>query len=333
LRSPLVRFLAVLLLLLPAAVEVRSQNQGVIEGEVINATSGGTPVANVPVTLWALDGQEQMMLLEDTTDGEGHVAFRDLDAQAPGYQLQAEYQGVSYWSDVAAFSQGESFLSVPVIVYDSTTSDADVWVERAHLILDFGAGTILAQELQIFVNDGSKAYIGSGLEDGGTLSFALPQGAAGLQLAEGLMACCAVETEEGFAYTRPLLPGEKDFFFGYGLAYHSDNYTLSKEIHYPIRYLDVLVADRGVAVTGPGLIAHDPVFLEDRRYLHLSAQNLAPGDPLTLHLASLPLGGGPSEPAVSGSPVLAKVAMGLGTLVVLLVLVHPFLKGRAGEGS
>jgi len=290
-------------------------------------------MATVPVTLWTVDAQEQKVLLEETTNGEGRFRFQGLDREAYSYQLQVVYQGVSYWSDVVAFSQGEDLLSVPVTVYETTTSDADLWVERAHLILDFRTGTIRVQELQIFFNGGNRTYVGSGDASAHTTHFSLPQGAAELQLTEGLMACCIERTEGGFAYTRPILPGQKEFFFSYELPYRSADYTLSKEIPYPIRYLNVLIADIGVEVTGPGLIAQEPVSLQERRYQHLSAQDLSPGDDLTLHLASLPLGSRPSEPSTAGSTVLVRVVIGLGTLAALLVLGYPFLKKRRGEES
>ncbi len=332
-RTRLVRLLAVLFLLISVTAEVRAQDSGVIEGQVLNGTLGGTSMATVPVTLWTLDAQGQNVLLEETTDGEGRFAFQALDTEAYSYQLQVVYQGVSYWSEVVAFSQGEELLSVPVTVYESTTSDADLWVERAHFIVDFQADTLLLQELQIFFNAGTKTYVGSDGEGGHTIHFSLPPGATELQLTEGMMACCIERTEGGFAYTEPILPGEKDFFFTYQLPYQAGRHTLSKEIIYPIHQLDVLVADIGVGVTSPGLSAQEPLSLQDGRYLHLSAEDLAPGDALILHLASQSLESGPSEPVTPDSPGRVRAIIGLGTLAALWVLAYPFFKRRQGEES
>jgi 5-hydroxyisourate hydrolase-like protein (transthyretin family) len=325
-----IRIVAIVLLLASLPFTVQSQGAGVIEGQILNATSDGVPVEGLSTTLWTLDAQQQSMLLQAVTDGEGRVRFPDLDTQAFSYQLQAEYQGVSYWSDVQAFSEGENLLALTVEVYDSTTSDADVWVERAHWILDIQAGAIQAQELQILFNGGTETYVGSG---GHTAHFYLPLGATDLQLTERLMACCIEQTEGGFVYTQPILPGEHDFFFSYLLPYRSGSQTLSKEIIYPIHNLDVMVADTGVSVTGPGLTAQEPLSIEGRRYLHLSAQDLAPGDGLTLHLASLPLAGTPSEPRTATSPMLVRAVIGLGTLATILALGYPFLRTRQGEES
>ena len=330
-RNHLTHLLAIFFLLVCMTVEIQSQGAGVIEGQVFNATPGGTPVSKVPVILWALDAQDQEILRQEATNEEGRVRFENLDTAGYSYQLQAEHQGVSYGSDVVAFGQGENLLSVSVAVYDATTHDADLWVERAHLILEFQAGTLLLQEVQIFVNAGTKTYVSSGGAGGHTTHFSLPQAATELQLTEGLMACCIERTDGGFAYTGPILPGEKEFFFSYELPYRSASHTLSKEILYPIGHLDVLVADNGVEVTGPALIAQEPVSIRDRRYLHLTAEDLAPGDGLTLHLANLPLEGRPAEPSMPGSTVLVRAVIGVGTLAVLLVLAYPFLKNRQGK--
>lgn len=333
-RNWLVALLATSLLLLPMTTGAWGQGSGVIEGQVLNATADEMPIGEVPVTLWLIKDQEEEGSLEEITDGEGRFRFQGLDTEGYTYQLEVEFQGVNYGSDIVAFPQGEYLLSMPLTVYESTTSDADLWVERAHLILDFQPGAILVQEVQIFLNGGDKTYVGSMGEDGVTLHFPLPQGASGLQFMEGAMACCVVETEKGIAYNRPILPGSEEFFFTYELRYQSPTYTLSKEIVYPIVSLDVLVADLGVEVVASGLTTQEPLSFEGRRYLHLTGQNLTPADGLTLHLGSLPLEGRPTEPSATTSGVFVRVfIMGLGTLAVLLALGYPFLKrGRGEEG-
>ncbi len=333
-RYWLVRLSVILSLVALMATGTRAQGAGVIEGQVLNATLDGVPVPEMPVTLWMLDGQVQKAMLEETADEEGRVRFQGLDTQGYSYQLQVEHQGVSYWSDVVAFSQGQNLLSVPLTVYEATASDAYLSVERAHLILDFQPRSILVQEVQILRNSGDRTYIGSrGNKGGVTIRFPLPQGAVELQWMEEWMASSVVQTESGFAYTEPILPGIQEFFFSYKLIYQSTRYTFSREITYPIRYLDVVVADAGVRVTGSGLIAQEPLSLQGRRYLHLTGQSLAPADRLTLSLDNLPLETGPTEPSTTPPGVFARVVMVLGTLAVLLALGYPFLKPhREKEG-
>lgn len=331
-RNWLIRLVMIVLLCLSMTAEAGAQGEGMIESQVFNGTLDGVPLEEVPVTLWISRGEEDESSLHVTTDEEGRFRFQGLDTEGYTYQLEVEYQGVRYESDRVAFPRGENLLSMPLTVYDSTTSDADLWIERAHLILDFEPGVILLQEVQIFLNAGNRTYVGSTGETGGaTLHFPLPEGASGLQLMEGLMACCVVETERGFASNRPIFPGPKQFVFTYELGYQSATYALSKEIPYPIGSLDLLVADVGVEITAPGLTAQEPLSLQDRRYLHLTGQNLTRADGLTLHLTNLPLETGLAEPSATGPGVFGRLVMGLGTSAVLLALGYPFLKTRQGE--
>lgn len=326
-RHWLLPLLAILALLLPMTIGAWAQGSGVIEGQVFIGTSDGQPLEGVPVTLWISRGEEDESSLQVTTDEEGRFRFQDLDTEGYVYQFEVEYQEVSYGSEVMAFPEGEDILSIPFTVFEPTTSDADLWIERAHLILDLEPGVILLQEVQIFLNGGNKTYIGSTGETGGaTLYFPLPQGASEVQLMEGLMACCVVETERGFASNRPIFPGSKQFVFTYELGYQSATYTLSKDIVYPIGSLDVLVADVGVEITAPGLTAQEPLSLQGRRYLHLTGQNLTPADGLTLHLANLPLETRLTRPSATGPGVFGRVVMGLATLAVLLALGYPLLR-------
>ncbi|MCG2769734.1 MAG: hypothetical protein L6435_15350, partial [Anaerolineae bacterium] len=244
---------------------------------------------------------------------------------------QVEYKGVSYWSNVVVFSQGDALLSVPITVYDSTSSSEDLWIERAHLILEFEPGAIVVQEMHIFVNGGDKVYASSLEGSRRTAHFPLPSGATDLEMTEALMTCCIEMVEGGFAYTRPIVPGEMEFFFSYRLPYQTTSYTLSKNVVYPIHSADVLIADEGVKVTSSNLTAREPVTPQGRRYLHFSAQGLAQGDDLTLQLTDLPLTIQPREVQSPVSTVQGRAFMALGALAVLLVLSYPFWRHPRGE--
>ncbi len=317
-------------LFLSMTVGAWAQGSGVIQGQALNGSSDGSPLEGVPVTVWVLRGEEEEGSLQETTDEQGRFRFQDLATGGYTYQVEVGYQGVRYGSDVVAFPEKENALSIPLTVYEATTSDADLRIERAHLILDFQPGVILVQEIQIFVNGGNTSYIGSmGEEGGATLHFPLPRGVSGLQLVEGFMSCCVLKTETGFASDRPIFPGVKQFVFTYELRHQFPSYTLLKGIAYPINSLDVLVVDVGAEVSAPELIVQETLSLEGGRYLHLSAENLTPADDLTLQFANLSLEGPEATPtaaSTTGPGLLGFAIMGSATLAVLLALGYPFLK-------
>jgi hypothetical protein len=328
--------LTAILLLLTTTTGAWAQGSGVIEGQVFDGTSDGGPLEGLPVTLWALAGPGPETSFETTTDEEGKFRFEGLETQGYAYQFEVEYVGVQYGSEVVAFREGENLISIPFTVYESTTSDEDLSVERAHLIVSFEPGTIRVQEVQIFFNAGNKTYVGPTGEEGeATAHFTLPQGASELQLMDGLMECCVVETETGFASTRPIFPGAKQFVFTYELQHESPTDDLALDVAYPTSSLDVLVADVGVEVTAPGLVEGEPLSLEGGDYLHLTGQGLAPVDEVLLHFTNLPMEAAPEPPAspTMASPLLTWVVLGGVILGVFFVLAYPFFRATQGESG
>lgn len=334
-RVRLITFTAVLLLL-TTTTAVWAQGSGVIEGQVFDGTSDGGPLEGLRVTLWAYEGPEPQTSFETTTDEEGKFRFEGLETEGFAYQFEVEYMGVQYPSEAMVFPEGENLISIPFSVFESTTSDEDLSVERAHLIVSFEPGTIRVQEVQIFLNAGNKTYVGPTREEGGaTAYFTLPQGASEVQLMGGLMECCVVETDTGFASTQPIFPGSKQFVFGYGLQHESTTYELLRQMVYPTGSVDVLVADVGVGVTAPGLVEGERLSREGGDYLHLTAQNLTPADDVVIQFTNLPVGAAP-EPQASPampSPLLTWAVLAVALLGVIIALAYPFLKtSREGKG-
>ena len=166
------------------------------------------------------------------------------------------------------------------------------------------------------------------------MHFPLPQGASAVQLIEGLMECCEVETGTGVASTQPIFPGSKQFVFSYELRHESASDRLSLGIPYPTRSLDVFIAEAGVQVTAPGLVEGEGLALEGGDYLHLTAQNLTPTDEVLLHFTNLPVGAAAEPPASStmASPLLTWAVLGAALLGVIIALAYPFLK-TSREGN
>ncbi|TKJ28132.1 MAG: hypothetical protein CEE40_12405 [Chloroflexi bacterium B3_Chlor] len=321
-----------ILVLLTTTVGAWAQGSGVIEGQVFNGSSGRVPLEGVPVTLWVFTSQGAESSLETTTDTEGRFRFEDLDTEGYAYQFEVEYVGVQYGSEVVAFPEGENLISIPFTVFESTTSDEDLSVERTHLIFDFEPGTIQVQEVQIFFNAGNTTYVGSTGEEGGTtVHFTLPEGASDVELMEGLMECCVVETDTGFASTRPIFPGPKQFVFTYELRHQAATFDLLREIAYPIGSLDVLVADVGVEVEASGLTSQESLSFEGGEYLHLTAQDLTSADEVALRFASLPLEIAPTESPATAPPVATWAVVGLAILAVFVALAYPFFKRSREE--
>jgi hypothetical protein len=326
-RNRLTVFVAILLLLPVVVKSAWAQGSGAIEGQVFDGSGDGGPLQGLPVTLSAFAGPEAESSFETTTDEEGNFRFGGLKTEGYAYQFEVEYAGVQYPSEVMAFPEGENLISVPFTVFEATSSDEYLSVQRAHVIFDFEPGIIRVQEVQIFFNAGNATYVGPTGEEGETtVQFAMPEGATAVQLVEGLMECCVVETDTGLASTLPVFPGVKQFVFTYELHPHARAYDLVRRTVYPTQSLDVLVADIGVDVTADGLSGgEETLSLQGGDYLHLAGENLSAGEDISLHFANLPLETAPAQPPGNGTPLLTWIVMGVIIAGAGAALAYPFL--------
>jgi hypothetical protein len=333
----------VLVLCLAPPVQIFAQGQGVIEGQVVNGTANGGPVEGLMVTLYVFAGVEERPSQTATTDAEGHFRFEGLDTEADyDYALLLNYEAVDYGSSLLTFSEGETALSVPIQVYEPTESDEAVSIERAHLFIDFQEGNLLVGEMYLFSHYSDRTYIGvEEFVEGqrGTLHMSLPAGAEGLAFEDGELGQRFFETEEGFVDTWPLWPGQASgqVMFSYVLPYEPSGYALVRDIPYPLKAINVLVADVGVDISSEQLTLEGSRGMEGQSYLNLSGQNLSKGERLILHFSGSQgterVAGGegmPTQPSpASSQPLLRWVALGLIVLAVGFALGYPLFKQRS----
>lgn len=334
-----------------APVQALAQGQGVIEGQVVNGTANASSnhrnsgVEGLAVTLHVFVGMEERPPQTTTTDAEGRFRFEGLSTEADhGYALLLNYRGVDYGSSLLIFSEEETTLSVPIKVYEPTESDETVSIERAHIFVDLQENNLLIGEMYIFSNSSDRTYVGSEeVAEGrrGTLQSSLPTGAKGLTFESGELGQRFFETEEGFVDTWPLLPGQASgqWMFRYSLPYDPSGYDLTRDIPYPLKAINILVADVGVDITSDQLTLEGSRGMQGQSYLNLSGQDLSQGERLTLHFLGSPdneLGGReeaiPAQPSPAGNqPLLRWAVLGLIVLAVGFTLGYPLLKRQPKE--
>jgi len=316
--------LPAVLLCLVATSAVSAQGEGIIEGQVTNGTLGAPAesVAGLEVTLYEVVGGSPVLLGTTTSDADGWFRFEGLATQPNlSYRFQLEYEGVVYGA-VSGFPADETLLRVAAAVYETTTSDSKIVVERQHVILDFADGDALFQELYILNNTGDKIYVG---EEGTTLRFSLPDGAADIGFSATETADHFVETDGGLFFVRPVMPGQKEVMYSYYLPYDGTELTISRAILYPTSSVDLLVANTGVQAESAQLVYQGLSGGDEAAYLHFSAEGLAGGEVVELELRGSPQGTGVTTPARSTwsrgvqehGPAVALVAGLLGALLPL----------------
>lgn len=285
----------IFILSLPASTLAAEPNSGTIEGEVINRTAGESDVPNHAIILRTFLDNVELDPITTKTDALGSFIFEGLSTDAGySYQLMLTFQEADYYSDWIYLDEWETSKVTAVTVYNATDSDEAIRVTNAHTVIYIGEGSLLVEEYLIFTNDADLTYIGSKVinEEGDkeTLRFSIPRGATGFEPGSGLMECCIQSSADGFVDTMPVLPEDKLIVYSYKVDYSSGEYTLSKGINYDTDILDILVQGEGIIVTGDGLTVNESIIIEGVWYNHLSAQDLASGDTLTIHLSGLPKG-------------------------------------------
>ncbi len=286
--------LIVLVLSLSAPALADDSGSGIIEGQIVNGTAGGSSVADQDVTLKTYLNDAETGSTTTKTDDQGGFSFDGLSTEPDhGYQVVITFQEAEYYGEQLSFADGETTISTEVAVYDSTTSDEAIKIAAAHAVIHVEQGSLHVEEYYIFVNEADRTYIGSGeITASGTrrtLRLPLPDKTTELQYGGELMECCVLPDEEGFFDTMPVLPGTKNIVYYYQVSYDSGEYIYSQRVNYPISEFNLLVQSESVQIASDWLVQGEAQ--EDSQgnwYQYLSGEDFAPGDILVAQFSSLP---------------------------------------------
>ena len=323
-------------------------SEGVIVGQVQNATTGQA-AGDVEVMLRRWQTESELPPLAVQADSDGRFRFEGLDTQSHAfYRLEVIYDGIPFPSDFVSFEPGATQLSLPVNVFETTTSDEDISVERFHfIIIGDQPGFLSVLELYQFSNLGDRAYVGTSGEGGQreTVRVALPAGAQELVLQNGTLGVDFLKTDERFVATSPVIPGQETFdvAFIYIVPYSGASLDLDRPLIYETASVNALLMDVGANLKSDVLEAAGERTAQGQNFLQYTGQNLRAGETLPIRLDDLDkieFASGPElpdRPPVMPSTGLSQTTLlwlilGLGGLAVVFVLVYPSLQLRfAGE--
>ena len=330
-------------------------SEGVIVGQLGNATTGER-MGDVEVRLRRWETEAELPPLVARADADGNFRFEGLDTGDHAFYLaEVTYDDVSFPSDFVGFEPGIAQLSLPISVYETTTSDENISVERLHFIVAGDQpGLLSVLELYQFSNLGDEAYVGSVNADGTreTVRIALPEGAQGLSLQGGRLGVDFLETDEGLVATSPILPGTETFevAFVYIVPYSGATLDLDRPLYYNTTSVNGLVMDLGAQLESDALVLVGERAAQGQNFLQYTTQSLSADDTLPIRLVDLDKieFASTSEPA-SSSPVMPSTGLSqrallwmilaLGGLAIALALAYlplrPRLAGEAlaGEGD
>jgi 5-hydroxyisourate hydrolase-like protein (transthyretin family) len=321
-----------LLLTLAGLDQAAAQSEGIIEGQVINATADAPSesVSGLEVGLYVVTTEAVEFIESTTTDEGGRFHFRGQDTDDEhSYRFEVEYEGIIY-NEEGAFPQGEVVMPMVITIYETTDSEKAMVVNRHHVIVDFVADTLAIQEMYIFENTTERIYVG---KEEGILLFSLPTDATNLKLDDPGLEYNTIGTDEGFASLVPVVPGQTQVLFSYTLPYDGADRTLVHKILYPTTYFDLMIAHVGVLAGSEQLAYQGLAGGEETSYLHFEAQDLLSDVEVEMHLSGAPQALAQYLPpgsslGLSLQKISPWVALGLAFLGALLPFAQTYLRRR-----
>jgi hypothetical protein len=322
--------------------------QGTITGQVKNGTTGQL-VADVEVHLRRWQADAELPSLAAKADAGGNFRFEGLDTgDQIFYRAEVVYNDVLFPGKFASFEPGMTQLSLPLDVYETTSEDTAITIDRFHfIIMSDQPGTFAVLELYQFSNQGNRAYVGSLDKDGlrETVRVALPEGAQSLALQGGTLGVDFLQTDGSLVATSPVVPGMDtfDMAFMYAVPYTGSSLSLNRSLYYTTTSVNGLLLDAGEKLTSEALTLVGPRAVQDQTYLQYTAQNLKAGAMLPLQLddldkmkAASPAGSDTSDNPAAALPsggdlsqtALLWLILALGGIALVLGLAYPRLRLR-----
>jgi hypothetical protein len=307
-----------LALLLISAVPVAAEpNDGVVTGQLINKSAGGSSPAGTSVILIAFGRKEQKPLAQKTTqaDADGRYAFDGLDRDSNvAYITLARYQNVNYPADQPFLLSDTTSHQADIAIYESTTADDALQLERLNLLM-LGADQGMAQfmEMGALVNTGDRTFITANPQDqqlARAVKLALPNGALGVQMQTGFNDTDVIPGVGGVQITSPIPPGRHEFALSFQLPYNGSSADVSMQLPYATGSYSVYVPSTGVKLDASSLTPGGSTQMGGQSYSLYSATNVGKATVVGAQLSGL---GGTG---MTGPSQLAVISLG----VVLFIL-------------
>ncbi len=269
-----------------------AEDGGTISGQVTNNTPDGGSVGNLEITLetYIHDSHDPEDPANDYSDSEGYFEFTGLStADTHTYYVSVDYLGVRYYSPAISFTEGQTEINTEIIVYDTTQSKEELNISMSHTVIYVEDDGLKFVEFLLMNNQGNSTYTGSQtLSDGTTITamLPLPPEAEHLQLEMDISSEYFIMTDDGMAYTAPLMPGSSIISYSFCVHDAGSSYTYNRSVGFEQASYQFLV-DGEVEVEVPQLTKNEPLDIQGVIYQSFSGKSLPAGQALNLQLSGL----------------------------------------------
>lgn len=291
----------------------------VVKGK-LEAEPGIMIPENLTVTLVGFDSMDQVYEAQTEVQPDGSYEFGNVEyALGRAYMATVDYQGLTFSSDV--YHSLDSFpvdeIELPIAYYETTTDLSALRADRLHIFFDFTRSEVIqVVELFIFNNTGNRVIVPE-QPGGGVIEYDLPEGAVNLQFQDSSLGDRYIQTENGFADSASILPGEgSQILFAYDLPY-SRKMNVDIPIPVPVDAAVIMLPSGTMKATSDQLQSTGSRDVQGISLDMYSASNLAAGSTLEITLSgkvttTTGLEAGNTTGLLIGGGVLGLVLVGAG---------------------
>lgn len=226
---------------------------GVVNVEVIDFTGGTLLDQGLDVRLDAYDQFEQVYQETLTLPSTGLIDFIDVPFLADRvYFVSIAYGGAVYRSEMIGLAPDSSELSLQVQIFDTTTDDSGLTIDRIHVFVEFPQPDLIQIGESYIISNLGAATVVAEVPGQPTVSFPLPDGAAAIEFANGVLGQRYIQTQDGFGDTVNIPPGTGvyEVLVYYTLPYQRNKLDFSQIINYPVDAVVVMTPVNQVKVKG-----------------------------------------------------------------------------------
>ncbi len=206
-----------------------------------------------------LDGYDQFELVYQEVKSlttESSLVFDSVPFQAGRvFFASISHGGAIYRSDMFEAGDETTSLQMAIQIFDTTTSDENILVERIHVLADFPSpDQVQIVEIFIVSNLGDSTFVADNPGEA-TLSFPLPVEAESISFDDGALGERYVKTVDGFGDTVSIPPGAGVYqtLVYYTLPIQENTFEFSQVMSYPVRAVVIMTPEGEVIVEGANL--------------------------------------------------------------------------------
>ena len=296
-------------------------SDGDIIVEVFDHSGGNLLDQDLKVQLEGYDEFERVFEEFNSLPAESFIVFHDVPlVEGRVFFASISFGGAVYRSNILQFSQDSKDLVLQVQIFDTTTDDAGLAIDRIHVLIDFPSSDLIQiSEIFIVSNYGDATVVAT--ESGQpVLIFPLPEGAINIEFDNGVLGQRFIKTTDGFGDTVSIPPGSGVYqiLVYYNLSYPKAKLEFSQAMNYPVSAVVAMTPANQVKIKGNNLEDLGVQAIPSGEVQVYSGDGISKGENLEFRISGKP--DSPTDNPVSIIDGVNIYVIGLGVLGIGLIL-------------